>query len=193
MDYLRSANITSGYNPFLKDEVLQHLYIEVAFIDNSHRILKPVLFQLKNESIKLKDLLSLSNELMELKKEAFISLGEIDFMDKKKKLIILATQQTVSYNYLILVTGTEHIGIKAQEEGLYNGFQTLIHALRIRKVSSRFATARTSLSKVKIQRFTSFDSNANSLPNKIQGSLFQIRSQYSVPVNNRRYYFEVNL
>lgn len=194
MDYIKTVFI--GVNFISQDNLMpsQHRLAEVVLIDNTNSSLKPTLYQLKKEAVESNDLIGMPKELISIHKEAFILIGEVESIDKKKKLICLTNQHTVSYNYLILATGTEQVCISTHKEGLLNGFYAFIDAMRIRKISSNFATPYSPCASAKMSRFMSFDSNVIGISQEIQSNIFRKKAGQEISFNSpRRYFYEVFL
>lgn len=114
----------------------KHIFVDVVFIDKSHEILPPLLYQLKNDALRTDEDLETfrRNGYLSLSENAFAMVGEVIVLDKKKKQIQLRNQDTVAYKYLITATGlsqTTEGYIHDQEVSA--GFHALSEALRIHK------------------------------------------------------------
>lgn len=190
MDYIRTFFIGVGYKQFQGDPPsTKHFFAEVVIIANSHQSLNPLLYLLKKETIESYDLVQEPKELIAINSDAFAMAGEVHSIDKRKKIVYLSNNQSIAYNYLILATGTDQVCISSHPDGLMNGLQILIHALRVRKISPNFASAKSDLSGAKNPRFMSFDPTATTLPPEIKNLIFRDNdSEASFNVNIKRLY-----
>lgn len=114
----------------------RHIFADIILIDKTQDSLKPLLYQIKKEALtEGDDFLSLKkNGYFSIDRNAFMMIGAVITIDKKKKLITLSNEDTVSYNYLILASGIHPppFGCVHDEE-FVAGLHALLEALRVRK------------------------------------------------------------
>jgi len=113
-----------------------HIFADVVLIDKSNNVLQPLLYQLKKEGSHtendLKDFRR--NGYMTLDQNAFAMMGEVIKIDRKKKLIHLQNEGSVSYKHLILASGLQQTSLgSVHDEELAAGFHALTEALRVHK------------------------------------------------------------
>lgn len=125
----------------------QHLYAEIVLIDKTSSSTNPLLYQLKDTAIPLTDHFSFFNKgLLASPRDAFVFLGDVNIIDKKKKAIYLNNKNVITYNYLIIAAGTKPtlLGIMGEDE-FAAGLQTLIEAIRVKQKISLCSSLKTSL------------------------------------------------
>lgn len=114
----------------------QHIYADVVFLNRTHHSLRPLLYQLKDRHITDLEQIAHTSQSSQaqIEKEVFFLMGEVLSIDKKKKQIYLSNQNTVAYQYLIVVsTMSDHPGnTMASEEQIQGGLHTLIAALKLK-------------------------------------------------------------
>lgn len=111
----------------------QHFIVEVLFVDQKHDSLSSLLYQLRNEVV-LKELGVDSRGLVYLPADAFVLMGEIKSVDKQKKIVYLANQNSVAYRHLIIACGDKtHRPTALRDEDFCFGVQALVDAIKIQK------------------------------------------------------------
>ena len=103
----------------------KHMVAEVVLIDKSQSALRPLLYQLKKNSLSETsvDKAIQDGGLVSVDRDAFMMVGEVLSIDKKKKMIHLSNQNTVSYKHLIV----------ANDEEFSHAIHALIDALKVQK------------------------------------------------------------
>lgn len=172
MDNIRTFFVGVGYKHHDDNPTSTHHFAEIVVITSSNQALKPLLYLLHKDASVSFDLSEAPKEIP-INNDAFTMAGEVVSIDKKKKIIYLSNQHTVTYNYLILATGTEHVFINTNSEEFAHGLQILIHALRIKKVSPDLSSSHPQHSGAKNPKFMSHGTTAVSLPPKIQNLIFR--------------------
>ena len=110
------------------------LFAEVVLIDKTHPSLKPLLYQLKDTILPLEQQLPFLKQGFLGPRDAFVHLGDVATIDKKNKQILLNNQTCVSYNYLIVASGSKSNFHNPDHEAEFcNGLQALVDAMRVRK------------------------------------------------------------
>lgn len=121
----------------------QRFFAEIILIDKTHSSLTPLVYQLKDTAIPFHEHLPYFKKgLPSPSRDAFVFLGDVLIVDKKKKEIHLKSNNIVAYNYLIIATGTKPTVYGAtQEEEFTAGLQTLLDAIRVKeKIPSAFVS-----------------------------------------------------
>ena len=86
----------------------QHFFAEVVLMDKTNEAVTPLLYQLKKEALYGNDdLATLPRDVVTMQSDAFMMIGEVVEIDKKKKMITLSNNNTVSYNHLIVAVGSK--------------------------------------------------------------------------------------
>lgn len=118
-------------------EMLQ--FAEVVFVDKTHPANKPLLYQLSDPKLSLEQILNIcKTNSLSFSREAFLLVGEILSIDKKKKHILLSNKSTVAYNHLVIASGKKPV-LSFQDEELAAALQALTDALRVKpKIPASF-------------------------------------------------------
>jgi NADH dehydrogenase FAD-containing subunit len=121
-----------------ENQIKQHISADVVVIDRTTSDVHPMLYMLKNaRDLDENDREAIKSGCLIIDRDAFIQVGEVLMVDKRKKHIILVNQNTLSYKRLIIASGTQNTLISYE---FLAGIQTLIDAIRVRKkIPSSFA------------------------------------------------------
>lgn len=116
----------------------QHISADVIVIDKTTSEVQPIAYMLKNDQIlEEEDFEAIKNGCLLYDRDAFILLGEVLTIDKKKKYIVMVNQNTLTYKKLIIAAGKQNALLSYE---FLAGVQTLVDALRVRsKIPSSFA------------------------------------------------------
>lgn len=104
------------------------LFADVVFIDKTNPGTLAHVYQL-NESAHLSQMNFYVNSATSWK-ESCTMLGELQEVDKKKKMIRLCNKQTVSYKHLIVINGKKPLVSTINHE-INNALQALMEALKV--------------------------------------------------------------
>lgn len=141
------------------------LFAEVVVIDKTDSNTKPLLYQLKDTVLPLeKQLPFLKQGFHPAAHDAFVVLGDVELIDKKSKQIVLNNKNVVSYNYLIIASGSRsNFYNSAHEAEFIAGLQALVDALRFRKkVESSLNPSSKNEDKLEASRLSRFFCNDSS-------------------------------
>lgn len=143
MELFKAYQISTDYKDRLGSpswEMRQHA--EVLFIDRSQSSAAASVYLLKDCYLPIEKTLDLCKMHPSLfSKEGFLLLGEEVAIDRKKKQILLNTHNTITYNHLVIISGTKPL-TAFENEDLLVALQALVDALRVKpKIPSSFATA----------------------------------------------------
>lgn len=142
MDLSRTFQISADYkdrsSPISWDMLL---FAEVVFIDKTHLGNRPLIYQLNDHKLTLEKILNISKpNCLSFSRDAFLLIGEVLFIDKKKKQISLTNNNIVSYNHLVIASGKKTI-LSFQDDELLAALQALTDALRVKpKIPASFPT-----------------------------------------------------
>ena len=116
------------------------LFADIIFIDKTLPDSSTFVYQMKDIAHSLEESIKLCKGSRKVSsKESFLLLGECASMDRKKKQIILKNQNTISYNYLIIVSGRKLL-LAFENSELSAALQALHEALQVKfKVVSNFS------------------------------------------------------
>lgn len=118
------------------------LFAEVVFLDKTNPDAKPQLYQLKDSEISHTPPLIIKANAISFSRDAFVLLGEVAIIDKKKKQILLTNKNTISYQYLVIVSGSKPI-LSYQDPEFGPGLKALVDALRMKpEIPTALATAK---------------------------------------------------
>ncbi len=193
MDDIRPFFVGLGYKTQGEELSTTHHFAEVVVISNSHQALNPLLFLMIKNGVEKFDFSDAPKEIISLDKNSFAMVGEVVDIDKKKKIVTLSNHQTVSYNYLVLANGTEKICISTQQNGIANGVQILIHALKIKKISPEMTTIPSKFTALKRPKFMTIDPTVTTLPAEIQKLIFHENSTDVLSSKVKKCLYEVIL
>jgi NADH dehydrogenase FAD-containing subunit len=134
MDLSRPFNISVDYQDKRSSPNWElRIFAEVVLIDKTYDASQPQVYQLKDSMTLFNDdSLDWNTAIHRLPRDAFVCLGQAVTIDKQKKQINLVTKNTVSYNYLIIVSGSKPNHTQ-NEEKFSAGVQTLADALRVKR------------------------------------------------------------
>lgn len=134
MDFSRPFSISVDYKDRRSSPAWDlRIFAEVVLIDKTHDALQPLVYQLKDTMLPQDNApLDWNAAIHKLPRDAFVCLGQAVTIDKQKKQILLNTKDSVSYNYLIIVSGSKPTQVH-NEEKFSAGVHTLVGALRVKK------------------------------------------------------------
>lgn len=102
------------------------LFADVVFIDKTNSSTISLVYQ-PNDSAQLSQL---NFNSLSSWKDGCTMLGEMEELDKKKKIIRLANKQSVSYKHLIIINGKKPLVSTINHE-ITNALQALMEALKV--------------------------------------------------------------
>jgi len=136
MELSKTFNVSVDYrNPKCSLNWESHLFIEAVFIDKTHSASRPIVYQLNNHALDA-NIWQLSSP--NFLQEAFTLIGEAVSIDKKKKKILLDNKSTISYNYLVTLSGSKSV-LTFQDKEFQAALHALVEAIRVKpKIFSSF-------------------------------------------------------
>lgn len=147
---IKASNITNVGGNYRDRESApnQEIYsfAEIVFVDKIHEDAPSFLYQMLNYTL-CSDNVNLQPSSHLSKNEDTFSFGEIESIDRQKKIVYLRNGNTVGYTYLIVASG-KNSTISLRSASFNAGLQALIDALKVKpKIPSSFCLARKSDSK----------------------------------------------
>lgn len=142
MDVVKNASIEGTFRNLNQPQNWEMLlFAKVVFLDKTHANNHPMLYQLKDSIIGDSTHFLLTEPINILPNDAFVQLGDVVELDKKKKHALLSNKNTVAYEHLVIVSGTKPLH-SCNDPELSAGLQALIDALKM-KPNLSFATNNT--------------------------------------------------
>lgn len=113
----------------------QNIFVDVVLLEKSST---QTLYQLNAEAVqKPIDYQTIKTNFLTMRHDAFIKMGTVQTVKRKSKMVVLDDGNTVTYNYLIVVSSPHHfIADSLNDHECSAALQTLIDALRTRKPAS---------------------------------------------------------
>lgn len=128
---------TNFKDPHQTDTSNKHLVADIVVIDQSDPTAsRPLLYQMKQSAAAtVKDSGHCDPAQLSYESNLFTLLGDVLKVDKRRRLIYLSNDKSVSYNYLIIVSGTKSSSTRPQDHAaeFLVGIQALTEAMKIRK------------------------------------------------------------
>jgi hypothetical protein len=182
MDFSRLGvdRLNVEFKDLKSGNMTQRAFAEVILIDRTNPESKQNCYILKNDSVFNDAYLEhFQQGLYNLEKDDFLLIGDVLSINKKQKYVTLKDQNSISYNHLIIATGSNYSMIYE----FINGVNTLVDAMRVRKkIPSAFPDAvKPSTNKRKMKSSKTETNDFNS-PKKIENT--QSRKISSLKTND---------
>lgn len=127
---VRIDALVVGVVPKGSDQKSVHLFVNTVLVDKNQNI-QPLLYELQSEQ---KDSsVNFSHGFYNLPKGQFLFIGEVQSIDKKKKMIFLSNGGTVSYKHLVSANGVKSIISEEQDQEFSLIAKHLVDAVKIQK------------------------------------------------------------
>jgi NADH dehydrogenase len=133
--------------------------IEVVLIDRTnHHLFQPLLYQVSMAALSPADIASPIRALLGTKPNVSVILGEVEGVDKDKKLVVVKDTGSIPYDYLILATGSAYAWFGHDEWADHAAvLKTLPDALQIRRrILEAFDWAESRTDPDEVRALTSF-------------------------------------
>lgn len=189
MDLSKAFSISTDY----KDRKCtpdweMHSFSEIVFIDKPHSGAAPLLYQLKDPTLSLRDADYWKSSSFSFSRDTFFLVGEIASIDRKHKKIYLANRNSVSYNYLVMASGSKPL-LSITEIEFAAGLQALIDALKVKpKIPNSFAAYINSANPAALESSRSTNSSSTDSSPDNTGNV----AQSSIASANKGKEFEFN-
>ncbi len=133
--------------------------VEIVLIDRTnHHLFQPLLYQVSMAALSPADIASPIRALLGTKPNVSVILGEVDAVDKEKKLVCVKDTGAIPYDYLILATGSAYAWFGHDEWADHAAvLKTLPDALQIRRrILEAFDWAESRTDPEEVRALTSF-------------------------------------
>jgi NADH dehydrogenase len=130
----RVVIVGGGFGGLTAARSLKDAPVSITLIDRrNHHLFQPLLYQVATASLSPADIAQPIREILRKQKNVKVQLDEVTGVDAEKKVVRLATGETVPYDYLILAAGARHSYFGRDEwEKDAPGMKSLDEALDIR-------------------------------------------------------------
>lgn len=131
----RVVIIGGGFGGLKAAQALNGMPIHVTMIDRTnHHVFQPLLYQVATAGLSPADIAAPIRHIVRKQKNTTVIMDEVTAIDKIAKLVHLAGDDPVPYDYLIVATGARHSYFGKDEwEPFAPGLKTLTDATRIRE------------------------------------------------------------
>lgn len=100
--------VGAGFGGIACAKALYHVPVRVSLIDrNNYHLFQPLLYQVATGSLSPADIAISVRSIFSEQFNAQVLLGEVDAIDKDKKIVIAGNMQ-IPYDYLVIATGATH-------------------------------------------------------------------------------------
>lgn len=113
----------------------RHIVAEIVVLDRTKEIAGPARLYRVNHAIALSMIEKewQDNASLSLDEDSFELLGEVVNVDKGRKIIFLSNDNTVSYSYLIVVTGRREPLLPGEQLELQSALGALLEAIKVQQ------------------------------------------------------------
>lgn len=134
MDYEKVLISRVDPNDHVRIPTSEHFFANIVFLNRTHHALQPLLYHLKDDQPSAVAQYTQMKVRPVIDSKAFVLMGEVLDVDKKRKQIHLSNDNTVTYNFLIEVTvPNENMDERSKHSTFSGGMHTLIDALKMRQ------------------------------------------------------------
>ena len=133
--------------------------VELVLIDRTnHHLFQPLLYQVSTAALSPSDIASPIRSLLGQHKNVSVILGEVDGVDKDRKLVCVRDTGSIAYDYLVLATGCSYTWFGHDEWSKHAAvLKTLPDALQIRRrILEAFDWAESRTDPEEIRALTTF-------------------------------------
>lgn len=132
---------------------------EILLLDKTnHHLFQPLLYQVASAALSPSNIAVPLRQILKNQKNATVIMANVIAIDKNKQLVLTASGEAFSYDYLVIATGTTHSYFGHDEwEGYAPGLKTLIDAVSIReKILLAFEKAERCEDPLKLHKYLRF-------------------------------------
>ena len=131
----RVVVIGAGFGGINVAQGLAAAPVDIVLIDRTnHHLFQPLLYQVSTAALSPSDIASPIRALLGQNKNVSVIFGEVDAVDKDKKLVCLKDTGSIQYDYLVLATGSAYTWYGNDEWSKHAAvLKTLPDALQIRR------------------------------------------------------------
>src|SRR6185312_8436041 len=131
----RVVIVGAGFGGLEAARALRHVPVQVTVIDRwNHHLFQPMLYQVATAGLSIEDIAAPIRRIFSQHANTSVLMAEVTGVDTQKQLV-LATDQAVPYDYLVLATGasSNYFGHDAWQQWA-PGLKSLQEALAIRRM-----------------------------------------------------------
>lgn len=191
MELFKAYQISADYkDPRGSPNWESRVHAEILFIDRTNQGASHQVYILKDSYLPLESAIEFcKNHPTQFSRDGFVLMGDELTLDRKKKQIILNNKKTISYNHLLVISGTKNL-ISFENEELLAALQALSDALRVKpKIPSSFATSPYGLRPVQEPHLSLFDRQSQHENQSMQNIDKLVQPSFTVP---HGLYYELN-
>jgi NADH dehydrogenase len=135
MGYSRVVVIGGGFGGLNTIKALKKAKLDIILIDRAnHHLFQPLLYQVATAALSPAEIAYPLRAVFRKQKNTMVVMGEVTFIDKNKKVVMLGNGDTIQYDYLVIATGARHSYFgNDQWEPFAPGLKTISDALKIRE------------------------------------------------------------
>jgi len=151
--------IGGGFGGLNAAKALRRAPVRVTLVDrHNHHLFQPLLYQVATATLSPGDIASPIRWILRHAANTRVWLGDVRSIDLSSRRIVLEDDAAISYDYLIVATGTSHTYFGHDEWARYApGLKTLEDALAIRRrILVAFEEAEREADRARQQRFLTF-------------------------------------
>jgi NADH:quinone reductase (non-electrogenic) len=151
--------IGGGFGGLNAAKALRSAPVRVTLVDrHNHHLFQPLLYQVATATLSPGDIASPIRWILRHAANTRVWLGDVRSIDLSSRRIVLEDEAAISYDYLIVATGTSHTYFGHDEWARYApGLKTLEDALAIRRrILVAFEEAEREADRARQQRFLTF-------------------------------------
>lgn len=135
MIYTRVVVVGGGFGGINCIKTLNKANLDILLVDKkNHHLFQPLLYQVATAALSPADIATPLREIFATQLNTTVIMGTVKSIDKENRELILANQDRIPYDYLVLGTGARHSYFgNDQWEPLAPGLKTVTDALKIRE------------------------------------------------------------
>jgi len=127
--------VGGGFGGLYAARALRREPVQVTLLDRrNHHLFQPLLYQVATAALSPGDIASPIRWILRHQRNVEVLLADVTRVDPARRVLVLRDDGEISYDYLILATGTTHAYFGHDEwRGIAPGLKTLEDALEIRR------------------------------------------------------------
>ncbi len=135
MSYTKVVIVGGGFGGLNVAKGLKKTKLDLLVIDKTnHHLFQPLLYQVATAALSPGEIATPIREILRHQENTSVIMGEAVSIDKKARLVTLANGDSVSYDYLVIGTGSRHSYFGNDLwENFAPGLKTVSDALKIRE------------------------------------------------------------
>ena len=131
----RVVIIGGGFAGLNTAKGLKNAKVDVLLIDKTnHHLFQPLLYQVATAALSPGDIATPIREVFRDQSNTSVIMGDVIAIDKNQKQVVLANQEKIGYDYLVIAAGARHSYFGNDHwEPFAPGLKTISDALKIRE------------------------------------------------------------